>query len=251
MGKYYISNNIHFIQGYGNLMETPNTATRYKHSDASQYLSIHPDHMMMRYGNAKKNRSYVISTNQKFLGKEAVVNEMGKAKCFEDPKDAFEYIDQNPGIQSMLGEIFVIDEKYKKVKRQSVFQPEQTVVDSPKETAKRTTFSPAIRHAVFTKSNVCAICGEPLDETNFTIDHIIPLSRGGTNSLDNLRAVHETCNTLKGNLMDNEMNSLITGICCNDLYHSPTSERSLQYIRAIVRGKINKYGRYNVEHSDK
>ena len=51
----------------------------------------------------------------------------------------------------------------------------------------------------------CHICGEPidydahhLDPRSFTIDHVTPLVRGGTDTLDNLAAAHRACNRTKG-----------------------------------------------------
>ena len=47
---------------------------------------------------------------------------------------------------------------------------------------------------------VCALCGEPIATlSEVTIDHIVPLSRGGTDRLDNLRLAHEACNKRRGN----------------------------------------------------
>ena len=45
----------------------------------------------------------------------------------------------------------------------------------------------------------CAICGGPLDRELAHVDHIIPVSRGGGNEIENLQAVHATCNRRKGN----------------------------------------------------
>lgn len=54
-------------------------------------------------------------------------------------------------------------------------------------------------------SVVCAICGMPLDNTlkfphplSTSIDHIIPVSKGGRSTLDNLQATHLVCNQEKG-----------------------------------------------------
>jgi hypothetical protein len=44
------------------------------------------------------------------------------------------------------------------------------------------------------KNKPCANCGKPAN----TIDHIIPLSRGGTNDLENLQPMCWKCNKAKG-----------------------------------------------------
>ena len=44
------------------------------------------------------------------------------------------------------------------------------------------------------KNKPCVRCGKPAD----TIDHIIPLSKGGTNDIDNLQPMCWKCNKAKG-----------------------------------------------------
>ena len=61
---------------------------------------------------------------------------------------------------------------------------------------------------------VCALCGQPVDLNAYhmtaegyfiahdlypSIDHMIPLSRGGTHSWENVQLAHFRCNALKGN----------------------------------------------------
>ena len=49
----------------------------------------------------------------------------------------------------------------------------------------------------------CSYCGSPATEGNdLTIDHIIPLSRGGTNRRDNLTVACRRCNTSKHDRLD-------------------------------------------------
>lgn len=73
----------------------------------------------------------------------------------------------------------------------------------------------------------CALCGEPIDYTltvalgehgkrcpgatcpgcvphpmSFVVDHITPLTRGGTDTLDNKQAAHRACNRAKGGKID-------------------------------------------------
>jgi len=58
---------------------------------------------------------------------------------------------------------------------------------------------------IFATQSVCAICGEPVDfnlkyphPLSPTIDHIIPLAKGGHPSdIDNLQLAHRCCNRQK------------------------------------------------------
>lgn len=45
--------------------------------------------------------------------------------------------------------------------------------------------------------DVCHLCGA---RGATTADHVIPRSRGGDDSLDNLRPAHASCNSSRGNL---------------------------------------------------
>lgn len=48
--------------------------------------------------------------------------------------------------------------------------------------------------------HICTHCGRPMDYIkDFTLEHVIPLSKGGTNELCNLVALCEVCNQKKGN----------------------------------------------------
>jgi len=45
---------------------------------------------------------------------------------------------------------------------------------------------------------LCGICGEPVSLETFTIDHIVPVSRGGPHTLENMQPAHRACNSRKG-----------------------------------------------------
>jgi 5-methylcytosine-specific restriction endonuclease McrA len=45
----------------------------------------------------------------------------------------------------------------------------------------------------------CFWCGKELEENEQTIDHLMPQSRGGSNSLENLRISCFPCNNSRGN----------------------------------------------------
>lgn len=62
----------------------------------------------------------------------------------------------------------------------------------------------------------CAICKRKIARrarasgpNGLSIDHIIPLSRGGLDKRGNIRVVHRACNTAKGNLLDDEMSPTV------------------------------------------
>lgn len=59
---------------------------------------------------------------------------------------------------------------------------------------------------ILATQKICILCGKPVDFTKKapdffspSIDHFVPFSRGGDNSLDNLYLAHLGCNIAKGN----------------------------------------------------
>lgn len=46
---------------------------------------------------------------------------------------------------------------------------------------------------------ICGICGNPLDISEFTMDHIIPISKGGGHLYANVHSAHKICNIRRGN----------------------------------------------------
>ena len=52
-----------------------------------------------------------------------------------------------------------------------------------------------------TSSGTCYYCGEKVGFANLTMDHIIPLSRGGRSAKDNLVPCCKECNNKKKNMM--------------------------------------------------
>jgi 5-methylcytosine-specific restriction endonuclease McrA len=47
-------------------------------------------------------------------------------------------------------------------------------------------------------------CGKPGWENGLQIDHVIPLSKGGPDTIDNLRPAHGYCNNIKNATMPKE-----------------------------------------------
>jgi 5-methylcytosine-specific restriction endonuclease McrA len=62
--------------------------------------------------------------------------------------------------------------------------------------------------------NTCAICNEPIDLTlkrtssrGLTVDHWVPLSKGGSDDMSNLRPAHWNCNRKKSDKLPKEVNA--------------------------------------------
>ena len=51
---------------------------------------------------------------------------------------------------------------------------------------------------------ICGICNNPI-LVDYEIDHIVPLSRGGTHTQDNLQLAHSPCNNTKNNKLMEEL----------------------------------------------
>lgn len=51
---------------------------------------------------------------------------------------------------------------------------------------------------------ICYLCDKPVSFEEYTIEHVIPKSKGGTNKYVNLRPAHFDCNQKKGNKLLNE-----------------------------------------------
>jgi 5-methylcytosine-specific restriction endonuclease McrA len=61
-----------------------------------------------------------------------------------------------------------------------------------------------LRRQIARARPACHICGAPIDYAlpylhpkSFVIDHIIPLIRGGADTIDNVKAAHRDCNSAK------------------------------------------------------
>ena len=66
-------------------------------------------------------------------------------------------------------------------------------------------FSAEIRNDVYERTQgKCALCGKFVRFDQFTIDHIIPLAKGGTNERNNLQCTCKRCNAMKQDFSQDE-----------------------------------------------
>ena len=77
----------------------------------------------------------------------------------------------------------------------------------------RKCFTAQERAAVYNKTEGhCATCGEFVPYTDFTVDHIIPLAKGGNNDLSNLQCACSVCNRIKQDILPEDLMKKLTRI---------------------------------------
>lgn len=71
----------------------------------------------------------------------------------------------------------------------------------------------AVRKIVYAKDQGrCYLCGKPVDEEAFEVEHKIPVAKGGTNNLDNMYVACHECNTMKNSMFFDDFMQKITEI---------------------------------------
>lgn len=77
---------------------------------------------------------------------------------------------------------------------------------------------PYEKRRIYDRQNgLCAYCGQHRNIKYMTVDHIIPLSKGGTDSLDNLQCTCKKCNGLKSDMLPHEFTNFIRNMLENSI----------------------------------
>ncbi len=109
---------------------------------------------------------------------------------------------------------------------------------------KRRQFTSKERTIIYNKNKGrCAICGEFVPYDAFTVDHIIPLAKGGTNELNNLQCTCKTCNLIKQDILPEDLMDKLTGIVLyqmrlsynDDIWNKMNHLRRQKQRRKLVR----------------
>ena len=71
----------------------------------------------------------------------------------------------------------------------------------------------------------CTYCKNPIPLKEYSVDHIIPRSREGPNTLENIHLICLSCNMMKGNLLDGEYRALLEFLKDKPSIHSILKQR--------------------------
>lgn len=107
----------------------------------------------------------------------------------------------------------MLNKASKKLKDYKIVDLENMQVVGDVHKIKRKQFSATERTKIYNKcKGRCAICGKFVPYDNFTVDHIIPLAKGGTNAMDNLQVACGVCNLIKQDILPEDLMKKLTEI---------------------------------------
>lgn len=91
---------------------------------------------------------------------------------------------------------------------------------------KRKVYSKSVRKMIYDKAGKrCELCGKKILLSQMTLDHIVPLSMGAEDCVDNLQSTCFDCNQLKSNCLPESFMERITSIF---MYQMEKSDNKLK-----------------------
>ena len=124
---------------------------------------------------------------------------------------------------------------YKVIKIKSIKEFKEKIIE---EKPKRRCFSEKERNDIYAKSEgKCALCGKFIRFDEFTIDHILPISRNGSNDLDNLQCTCKQCNGIKQNLTEPELMDVLVQIVTHQCTKKEYKKYKKKLKKALKKGQ--------------
>ena len=119
------------------------------------------------------------------------VSDINKAQDFHSVERATAQKNKTPG---KCASYYVKDTD----KMEPDTEPEECVEKPKRKKIKHKAFSMQKRWEIYQKTGGhCYLCGEFVNFNSFEVEHNIPISKGGTNEIDNLFCACNCCNTIK------------------------------------------------------
>jgi len=104
------------------------------------------------------------------------------------------------------------------------------------------------KHRLFARDrHVCAYCGRPFADSELTVEHILPVSRGGIQMWTNVVTACRSCNTRKGNRTPEEARMPLLyvpyAVCRNEGFIL-SNRRILADQMAFLQATLPRYSRW-------
>ena len=160
---------------------------------------------------------------------------LSQAKLFATEEEALTFLQ---GVRAKYQDWYVSPVSQEKIAQAQCMETQRakqatTTTGIP---TKRCPIDPMIRKYIYRQSNgKCALCGKPVKYTDFTIDHIVPLSMGGENDIENFQCTCRTCNQFKSNILPEDFIRRVS-----DIYkHNAEKTHKRGFKRSIVKGILS------------
>lgn len=101
-----------------------------------------------------------------------------------------------------------------------------------------------IKQSLYKKQNgLCAYCRQHRNHKYMTVDHIIPLSKGGMEDISNLQCTCKKCNGFKGDMLPSEFTTFVRCVLKNSIRiekefnkkHKISDNKYLRYFLSIFK----------------
>ena len=104
---------------------------------------------------------------------------------------------------------------------------------------KRKQYSQSTRKLIYNKAGGrCELCGRKLLFSDMTLDHVIPLSLGGIDDVENLACVCYADNNFKDNILPEEFNQRITNIFLYQMEKKSGNSIKWKIIHRLLNGMV-------------
>lgn len=247
--SYFITNGCHFLRfkKLDNVrlsteyekMDSIDSANYFKFNDAMDMIEkISGVWGCAKVRSNKKGKNFIITDATKYagLGKGSAVRDYTKRKSFRTYSEAELYLRTYPLFENAI----IVDQDWRPQENVKHFTDEQlAILGVADNRIKRVKIGSNIRQQVYEKGGgVCAICGRPVNYEQFTIDHIVPIARGGTNEISNFQIACNVCNKLKADSLDSEYITSATSMLSSKIEDDTELAKPIirSYVRSIISG---------------
>lgn len=104
---------------------------------------------------------------------------------------------------------------------------------------KRKAYSQDARKLLYNNANGrCELCGQKILFEDMTVDHINPLSMGGSNDVENIACVCFTCNKFKGNILPDDFFERVSEIFMYQMEKKYKNKIKWKLVHRILKGII-------------